>query len=49
MLALTKFSFYKEDWVIGSNSIKFKDLNLNLNLSRSATREATRLYHVYYW
>ena len=47
MLALTKFLFYKEDWAIGYNSIKFKDLNLNL--SRSATRVATRLYHVYYW
>ena len=25
VLVLTKFSFWKEDWALGNNSIKFKD------------------------
>ena len=46
LLLLTKFSFWKEDWAIGYNSIKFRDfLNIFWVLSRTAIREVTCMYH----
>ena len=43
LLVLTKFSFQVEDWALGYNSMKFF---LKISLSRLATREAIRIYHV---
>ena len=49
MLILTKFSFLEADWALGYNSMTFRIFLVFSNflrpkvLSRSATREATRL------
>ena len=49
LLVPTKFLFLGRDWALGYNSMKFRDFpDLSEVLSRSATREATGIYHVYY-
>ena len=56
LLVLTKFSFWKNDWALGYNSIKFWNYSdfpnflsslISKVLSCSATPEAARIYHVY--
>ena len=51
LLVLTKFSFWQGDWALGYHSMRFlhfPDLcEFSKIQSRLATREPTRIYHVY--
>ena len=48
LLALTKLSFWGGDWALSYHSLKFRQFpDIFYVLRRSATREATRIYHVY--
>ena len=49
LVSIKKISFWRKNWALGYNSMKFLDFpENNLDWNRSAACEGTRIYHVYY-